>query len=203
VLAFGDDSALKRAFEPFGIKDYTIHSFAKKHLEGPGTQRALLYDAVVRALVRELPLRRIRRRSQHFLVVGGKLAEEPKLQPLVKVAKQIFGKIPNSTFSWAEALAIRLESTPNQLWLLLEPTVLGSKPDDNHTAEDRQRRKDFIRERQATRYNKQWNTLLKAWIDVLSGGNDKWTVKSFGLTEGIDASFEISSTTGFSRRYYA
>ncbi len=202
VLAFGEDSELKRVFEPFDIRDYTIHSFAKNHLEGPGTQRALLYDAIVRALARELPLRRIRHGSKHFLVVGGKLAAEPKLQPLVKAAKQIFGDIPHSPFSWAEALAIRLESTLNQLWLVLEPTVLGSKPNDSHTATDRQRRKDYIRERHATRYNKQWNNLLKAWIDVLSGGNEKWTVKTFELTEGIDASFEISSTTAFSRRYY-
>jgi hypothetical protein len=201
VLAFGDDAEVKRVFEPFDIKDYTIHSFAKEHLEGPGTQRGLLYDAIVRALARELPLRRIRRGSQHFLVVGGKLAEEPKLQPLVKAAKQIFGNIPHTSFSWAEAVAVRLESTPNQLWLLLEPTVLGSKPNDTHTASDRQRRKDYLRERQATRYNKQWNNLLKAWIDLLSGEREKWSVKTFGLTEGVDATFEISSTTGFSRRY--
>lgn len=127
--------------------------------------------------------------------------KEPKLKPLVKVAQTIFGKIPNSPFSWSEALAIRLESTPNQLWLVLEPTVLGSRPDDSHTAADRQRRKDYVRERQATRYNKQWNNLLKAWIEVLSGGSEKWAVKTFGLTEGIDARFEISSTTGFSWRY--
>ena len=201
VLAFGDDAELKRVFEPFGIKDYTIHSFAKKNLEVPGTQRGLLYDAIVRALAREMPLRRIRHGSEHFLVVGGKLAEEPKLQPLVKAAKQIFGDIPQSSFSWAEALAVRLESTPNQLWLILQPTVLGSKPNDSHTAADRQRRKDFVRERQATRYNKQWNDMLKAWIEVLSGGSEKWTVKAYGLTEGIDASFQISSTTAFSRRY--
>ena len=80
VLALGEDAELKRVFEPFGIKDYTIHTFAKKHLEGPGTQRGLLYDAIVR-LARELPLRRIRRGSQQYLVVGGEREQEPKLAP--------------------------------------------------------------------------------------------------------------------------
>lgn len=202
VLAFGEDAALKRTFAPFGIKEYTTHSFAKRYLEGPGTQRGLLYDAIVRALARELPLRRARRGSEHFLVVGGKREKEPKLAPLVKAAKQIFGKIPNTPFSWSEALAIRLESTPNRLWLVLQPTVLGSRPDDSHTAADRQLRTDYVRERRATRYNKLWNSLLEAWIKVLSGGQEKWVVKAFGLSEGYDASFEISSTTGFSRRYY-
>ncbi|MEZ6041953.1 MAG: hypothetical protein R3C20_15735 [Planctomycetaceae bacterium] len=56
------------------------------------------------------------------------------------------------------------------LWLLLEPTVLGSTVTDETPADERQRRKEFVRERLATRYNKRWNELLDAWINVLSGG---------------------------------
>ena len=40
--------------------------------------------------------------------------------------------------------------------------MLGFKPDDSHTAADRQRRKDFVRERLATRYSKQWNNLFES-----------------------------------------
>src|SRR5271157_3062447 len=99
--------------------------------------------------------------------------------------------IPGTTFSWAEALAVRLEFSMDRLWLVLEPTVLGSKPSEDHTIADRQRRKEFVRERLATRYNKKWNELLDAWISVLSGGSDRWIVTTFGLTQGVDASFEI------------
>ena len=118
----------------------------------------------------------------------------------MKITRRVFGKIPATTFSWAEALAVRLEFSMDRLWLVLEPTVLGSKPSEDHTIADRQRRKEFVRERLATRYNKKWNELLDAWISVLSGGSDRWTVTTFGLTQGVDASFEIHATTGFSRR---
>jgi len=94
----------------------------------------------------------------------------------------------------------QLEFSMDRLWLVLEPTVLGSKPSEDDTIADRQRRKEFVRERLATRYNKKWNELLDAWISVLSGGSDRWTVTTFGLTQGVDASFEIHATTGFSRK---
>lgn len=200
VLAFGADDELKLVFEPFGIKRFDLHSLSKDQLFRHGSQRGLLYDAVIRALARDLPLRPARRRSSHFLVVAGQREKEPKLQPLVNVARTVFGKIPHTQFSWAEALEIRLEFALDQLWLLLEPTVLGSRPPGEQPAVDRQRRKDFIREKLATRYNKKWNEFLNAWIAVLSGGNDQWKVTTFGLTQGVDASFELQATTGFSRR---
>ncbi len=200
VLAFGSDEELRRVFEPFGIKSFDLHGLAKDQMARPGAQRGLLYDSIVRALARGVPLRPIRRGSHHFLVVGGQREKEPRLQPLVKITRRVFGKIPGTTFSWAEALAVRLEFSMDRLWLVLEPTVLGSKPSDDHTIADRQRRKEFVRERLATRYNKKWNELLDAWISVLSGGSDRWIVTTFGLTQGVDASFEIHATTGFSRR---
>ncbi len=200
VLAFGPDDELRKVFTPFDIQTFDIHSLTMEQLNHPGAQLGLLYDSIVRALVRDLPLRAVRRGSQHFLMVAGKREMEPRLKPLVETTQRVFGKIPQTTFSWAEAVAVRIEHANDRLWLLLEPTVLGSTLSDEHTADERLRRKEFVRERLATRYNKKWNELLDAWIKVLSGDQEKWTVTTFGLTQGVDASFTIHATTGFSRR---
>ncbi|MEZ6043753.1 MAG: hypothetical protein R3C20_24925, partial [Planctomycetaceae bacterium] len=183
------------------IKLFDIHSLTMEQLNRPGAQRGLLYDSIVRAIARTLPLRAVRRGRQHFLIVGGQREKEPRLKPLVDITKRVFGKIPQTTLSWAEAITVRVEHANDHLWLLLEPTVLGSTVTDETPADERQRRKEFVRERLATRYNKRWNELLDAWINVLSGGQEKWTVSTFGLTQGIDASFTINATTGFSRRH--
>lgn len=201
VLAFGADEELRQVFAPFDIKSFDIHSLTMEQLNRPGAQRGLLYDSIVRALARNLPLRAVRRGPQHFLMVGGQREKEPQLKPLVDITKRVFGKIPQTTLSWAEAITVRVEHANDHLWLLLEPTVLGSTVTDQTPADERQRRKEFVRERLATRYNKRWNELLDAWIKVLSGGQEKWTVSTFGLTQGIDASFTINATTGFSRRH--
>lgn len=200
VLAFGKDEELRRAFEAFAIKRFDLHGLAKDQLVRPGAPRGLLYDSIVLALARDMPLRPVRRGSQHFLVVRWQGERESTLKPLVKIMQKLIGKIPSTTFFWAEALAIRLEFSMDRLWLVLEPTVLGSRPTDENSVADKQRRKEFLRERLATRYNKKWNELLNAWISVLSGGSEQWTVTTFGLTEGVDASFTIHATTGFSWR---
>ena len=200
VLAFGPDEELRRAFEPFGIQSFDLFSLSTDQLMRPGAVRGLLYDSIVRAIARDLPLRIVRRGPEHFLMVGGKLEKEQTLRPLVEITKRVFGKIPHTTLSWAEAISVRLEFALDRVWLVLEPTVLGSRVSGDHTDEERRLRKEFVRERLATRYNKKWNQLLDAWIGVLSGRNDEWTVTAFGLTAGVDASFTIHATTGFSRR---
>ena len=197
VLAFGRDDELRRVFTPFGITNFDLHSIQHHRLISPGAERGLLYDAIVRALARDLPLRLVRKGSQHFLLVDGRRLQDPKLQPLVKAVRNIWGKIPNTSLSWGEALAIRLEFSLDRLWLLIEPTVLGSKSD---IAAELGTRKEFLREKLATRFNKVWNQLLDAWIEVLSAGQPRWSVSAFGLSNGVDALFEVHGTTGFSWR---
>lgn len=197
VIAFGRDDDLRRTFEPFGITKFDLHSIQHDRLLNPGAERGLLYDAVVRALARELPLRPIRRGSQHFLLVAGQHDQDPKLQPLVKAVSRVWGKIPNTTLSWGEALAVHLNFSLDRLWLLLEPTVLGSKTEDSA---EREARTEFVREKLATRYNKTWNALLDSWVTILSGGKPRWSISTFGLSGGVDALFEVHVTTGFSRR---
>lgn len=200
VIAFGADDELKRVFEPFGIRSFDIQSLSNERLVKPGSHRGLLYEAIVRALTRELPLRTARRGSQYFFLIGKQQQDDSRLRPLADVTGPLCGTIPGTTFYWAESLAVRLEFALGRFWLVIEPTVLGSKPSDLDSEADCRRRKEYVRERLAKRYNKNWNQLLDAWIAVLSGGQERWSVTSHGIEQGIDASFEISRKTGFSRR---
>jgi hypothetical protein len=60
--------------------------------------------------------------------------------------------------------------------------------------------KEFHRNRAAVRYNKKWNILVEAWTTLLTRGESAARVTALGITDGIDATFEISRITAFSRR---
>ncbi len=59
---------------------------------------------------------------------------------------------------------------------------------------------DFVREKLATRYNRQWNSLIEAWIAFLMEDREDTTVRAFGISDGIDASFTLNRITAFTRR---
>ena len=65
---------------------------------------------------------------------------------------------------------------------------------------------DWRRERWATKYNKQWSTIINAWAKLLTASDDEMcTVRAFGLRdgEGVDAVFTISKITAWSRPSHA
>jgi len=55
------------------------------------------------------------------------------------------------------------------------------------------------REHHVARYNPAWNTLLQAWVDVLTGGASTADLHSFGLAgeAGTDAHFSLGSQTAY------
>jgi hypothetical protein len=118
------------------------------------------------------------------------------LGPLKGVLKIICGTVPKTSVAWAEAMEIHLEYRMNRLWLVIEPTVWVAKPRDH----EREIVREFQRERQAVRYNRVANELLGAWCEVVSGKQPVANLSAFGITDGIDATFEVGDTTAFSGR---
>jgi NAD-dependent SIR2 family protein deacetylase len=78
VLAFGSDSEVRRAFDPFGIADFTIHSIDERRLDyDDSAERGLLYEAPCRSIERELPINVQRRRSSYLLVADPERIADP------------------------------------------------------------------------------------------------------------------------------
>jgi hypothetical protein len=55
-----------------------------------------------------------------------------------------------------------------------------------------------VRERRARRHNRLANALLEGWITLIAGRDSIVPLKAFGISDGIDADFEILRTSAFS-----
>jgi hypothetical protein len=130
------------------------------------------------------------------------------------------GTVPGLGFPYQEGVFLKLEHIGGRWWCGFDPYTfvdiprsrlgvegirgtphapdldpLGTRPDRGGDPAG-----DWRRERWAQRYNKNWAGIINAWAQLLTttGGV---TRRAFGLEDGsgIDAVFEVSSVTGWSR----
>ena len=113
-----------------------------------------------------------------------------------QAAGGLTGKLKDSKLEWWECLALHLDFHYDRLWLLIEPRLWFERSEDVNAMSEAA---DFGRERFARRYNREWNALFDAWIEVLLTGRDDGRVTALGIADGIDASFRVGRTTAFSR----
>jgi NAD-dependent SIR2 family protein deacetylase len=202
VLLFGSDAEARKAF----VKgEFDIYTLEDRRLRYPSPEQSLIYDALVRALVRERPLLARYRAHHPVLFVDPSRRSDPIFQPLTQAAGSVCGVLKNVDIPWSEAVSLRLSYRLNKLWLVFEPTVWPEYPADESKDEDAIRRqrefvKEFQRERAARRYNRAWNGMLQAWCHVFCGGDKPADLQAFGISNGVDARFALSPITGFSRR---
>ncbi len=196
VLLFGSDAEAEKAFGKFKMNGSDLYTIEPRRLWYDSIEGGLIYDALVQALVRERGLVSEHRRRQRILRIDPDEEASARLAPLKGVLKVICGTVANTAVTWAEAMEIHLEYRMNRLWLLIEPTVWVAKPSD----QEREMVREFQRERQAVRYNRIANELLAAWWEVISGKQPVAKLSAFGISDGIDAVFEVGDTTAFSRR---
>jgi hypothetical protein len=200
VIAFGSDADIRTAFEPFGITGMSLASVDPDRFSGADSaDLGLCYDALATALGRERPLVALKRhRRRHVLVVPSNKTQDPALAPLRTALDRLSGQLPGTPLTWSEALKLRVEYRFDRCWLLVEPTVWVWRDRDPERRFD-QERKRFIREHHVARYNPAWNTLLQAWVDVLTGGASTADLHAFGLAgeAGTDAHFSLGSQTAY------
>ena len=193
VLAFGSDSEVRRAFEPFGISEFDIYTLDPTRQRHNSTERGLLREVLTTAIERHLRLKATRHRREDLLA-----PRDPADQvwtPLEKLVGKLAGNVSgHPDLTWYEGVGIRLDWADDRLWLLFEPRTVF----DGINALNKSAAAAFARERTIKRYNRQLNSLLEFWSDRLAQG--EIDLRAFAIGEGIDAVFRISPTTGFSRR---
>lgn len=197
VICFGSDDDVRRTFSPFDVSGFDVYSIEPKRLRFlDSAELGLLYEAIGRALAREHGLQFHGGRS-HCLAIDPSQASEAKYKDLRRAAGGLTGTIGKSGLGWSEAIMLRLEFRLGHLWLLFEPTVWihrgkGVELDDAA--------REFVRGRAAGRFNTTWNELIEEWKNLLVAGVAEREVRAFGIGDGIDAVFKLSSVTAFSRR---
>lgn len=130
------------------------------------------------------------------------------------------GTVPGLGFPFREGLFLKLDLINGRWWLGFEPytfvhtpradaTEIGSPEHTENSSADPMGARperggdpagDWRRERWAQRYNKNWANIIAAWAQLLTDTGGK-TKRAFGLQDGVgmDAVFEVSPVTGWSR----
>lgn len=193
VLAFGADGDIRKAFDPFGIKEFDLHPIEIRRLRYESQEQGLLRHGLSLALARGHYLERMRRRSADLLYPSR--PSDDKWADLRGLIGAISGQVQNHPeIHWHEGVSLRLDWADDRLWLLVEPrTVMIGVDDTNKAAAT-----DFSRERTVRRYNKDLNSLISFWTSLLSAGGTE--LRALDVTTGVDAAFKLGVDTAFSRR---
>ena len=193
VLAFGADADVRAAFEGKDISEFDIHTLDVRKQRYDSNERGFLREALTVALARECDLIRRHRRGTDLLSPAN--PSDVVWKPLESLVGRLSGTVNGDRdLLWREGLAIRLGWADDRLWLLIEPaTVFEGVKDENKAAAA-----DFARERTVKRYNRILNGLIDFWAGYLA--RNRTEIRALDVEGGIDAIFELSRTTAFSRR---
>lgn len=133
----------------------------------------------------------------------------------------VVGKVPKLDFPFQEGVFLKLEHIEGRWWCGFEPYTFVDVPRADATKVDApgdaltrgsgaaegfigvrggDPAGDWRRERWARKYNSNWAAIIDAWSKILTTTKDG-SVRSFALEdgEGMDAVFQISPFTGWSR----
>lgn len=193
VLAFGSDADVRKAFDPFGITEFDLHTIEQKRMRNDTGERGLLNDALTRAITRQRGLKLVRKGSSNLLAPTDQ--KDSMWSALRKLTGSIGGTVAGQPdMFWQEGVGLKLDWANDGLWLLAEPRIVFT----GVTEENKAAASDFARERTVRRYNRQLNDLIAFWSNHLASNGAE--LRALGIGDGVDASFKLSQDTGYSRR---
>lgn len=199
VIAFGDDDDLRAAYSGNDIKDWNTHPILDNRLVRESGERRLLRDALFTAISAASGLELKYQRGETLVLA------EPTVTPAnhfrgLGNPNAVNGIVAGTGIDWVEVCGLRLDFRDDRLWLLLNPRT-HLIWNDEASPEEKNKAKDFVRERMARRYNSQSNDLLESWRTILLGADKGEVALTAGpFTKGIGASFTINTVSGFSGR---
>jgi hypothetical protein len=191
VLAFGRDDDLRRALRDFSITDFDIQPAETWRLTHDDSQEIGMFaEALARAIARERPLRWHRRGRRFERAVDQVRSEDARLAPLHRAVRQVAGTVAGTDVTWTEGVRLHLQLRLERLWLVLEPKIwLSDSSDEAMLA----RAREFGRERLTGRYNRAFDAVLSAWIDLITEGRRRHVCPHSGCgCSSIEGSTSIS-----------
>jgi hypothetical protein len=194
VIGFGSDAAMRRTFDPYAITNFDVHQIEVKRLAFDSAEFSIVSAALARALTRGRGLRSIRKRSGYRLTAE---SDADVTFAQIKKLLNVSGTVPGTSILARPALDVRLDVRFDRAWLLMEPTIMF---DEASSPSDVEKARDYVRERLAKLYNRQYSELLDAWIERLFDSGNELRISALGIADGLDAAFAISRTTAFTWR---
>jgi len=210
LVALGHDAELAQALGTLGVRvtpDLLAFDWDATTVDTADVGLAL--DAITLGLGRGAGLRHVLARRGHLVRVSD--GDHDAVDGLRRACTgPVAGTVPETYLPWAEAVELSLERRNGAWWLLLAPVIWRApRPDGPESpgqgpawlAEQQKRATEFVRERLATRYNRDTNRVLEAWVGLLARGGQPRTVRTWNLPEGsgVDPAFELYEVTAFSR----
>lgn len=196
IIAFGPDEEIKRAFNPYQISDFDLHSIEASRLTTESAELGLMYEAILKALSRTLPLQAKKRRGKYQLILDENKLNKIQVENLKKVLGQLSGTVPGTSIKWIQSLKIKLEYRMDRLWLILEPAFWAEttkQTSNKHSYVV----SDFFREKGVSRYNSNWSSVLDCWINFIFSFSPDGLFYAFDETSGANAKFKIGKRTAF------
>lgn len=211
LAVFGRDRDILNALAPLGA---TLDGEVKLDPVADSWAMGLLYDALVRALARRLPLIPRYKRAGHSVVIAPpRKGDDPErarrdaqmLSNLRSAYKSdLTGTVPNLGFSYQEGVFLKLDIVAGRLWCGFEPYTFVHipRPEESQNGDLEHAETfsadpmgarpsrggdpagDWRRERWAQRYNKDWASIIAAWAKLLTDV-DGGTKRAFGLEDGV------------------
>lgn len=217
LAAFGADAPMVTALAPLGAR---LAGEIALDIAKDSWAIGVIYDALVRALCRDLPLFARLNRRGHSLSVSRPNGELPRemaqarrdLLSRLKVAygSELTGPVPRTSAKYSEGLSIRLELADDHWWVVFEPATFidfdhrAPEGDPAQGTAEWRNAEDWRRERWVQKYNHRWSAILDAWVELLTHAQGPRR-PAYGLAQeasaivGVDAVFELGPKTARSR----
>jgi hypothetical protein len=200
VLTFGRDIDIRRAFDPYLINSFDTHPLTSRQLVKESAERAVMRDALLRAISKRPGLRLERRGHLSILIPDPKVVTpEVFNRKDLRAVDLLSGTVLGTAVTWTEACGLRLDYRLDKLWLLLDPRVVRNIPEGTSN-EEIEASREFVRQRRARRHNQQANAILQGWIKLIAGTGATVRMRAFDISDGIDAEFELVPISAFSGR---
>lgn len=213
VWCWGDEAEVRSAFG--SDLRFVSERAVPADFSAPGNLHVhgFVEEALCKALARDRPLLARKTRNNAVLIIDSKATDIGAFDPLFRVIGKCHGMVegafapvtveyPDPTkVTWAECVRVSLDHKEGRLWLQLEPDVWI------WPTRARANAIEFLDKRRGNRYNKFYNQLLNAWVQIIFASGDRNVeieVSPFGSgTEASNPKFKLSNRTAFSRRLAA
>lgn len=213
VWAWGHEAHIRRAFGPELLEVSTVEIGDRIHnLSANLYLKGFVEQGIAIALARGHPLLHRSSRSGSTLIIDRHAQLSAKFEPLRQnvAERRLYGQIkglrttatvehPKSEeVYWAEAVHIDLQEVNGRFWLLLKPGVwIWPKW-------ARKEATPFLDARLGGRFNRQADTLLSAWVELLLPSDRRGVDHELMAFDGVEGPgnprFVLNDRTAFTRR---
>ena len=171
VVGFGADIEFEKVFGELKPISMDVVAITHKDLSETSSIKGMIADSIVQGFTRSGLLKARRKFGRSILFPNPTKITDSVFAPLLRTFPNgLIGDIPNCSMKWIVAVEISIQIKLNNVFLVVLPTVIGSKP-----ANDAERFNSaaFIKESTARWYNKEFSAILDAWLDVIFEGTSK------------------------------